>query len=327
MDLRTAIATLALASAFGAYTNTPTGGRTIFVGPAGSEGMVSGDGKSLDRPMTSLFGANGALAKLANRQNRGDKIVVLPGFTYDGSAADFASHIGTATYITIEGWGYGDSQPTVNWTAAAATWLFDTAGVRLINFKLNFCGTVAATTFTTVTPITVTGVDCGIIGCTINTGLDTNTGCGSTLGAIACVGAHRFQFINNRCVNLDVAGTLMVSCLSIDGCNDIRVFGNTFTGGTTSTTVGQIHFVTTASTNVYVGYNTVENLKASSTKAVTSAIAGVTGTIEFNFCRVQSGILAYTIATTPFLCSFRQNYTADADTLNGALDVAAGTAT
>jgi hypothetical protein len=327
MDLRTAIATLALASAFGNYSNTQYGGRTIFVGPQGSEGQVSSDGSSIDRPLTSLFGANGALAKLRNRQNRGDRIIVLPGFSYDGSTADFASHVGTASYFTIEAWGYGASRPTVNWTAAAATWLFDTAGVRLINFNLNLCGSSASSNFTTVTPITVTGVDCGILGCTINWGLDTNTGCGSTLGAIALVGAHRFQFIGNRCENLDTAGTLAVSLLSIDGCNSIHIDGNTITGGTTSTTVGPIHFVTTASTNVYIGNNRVENLKASSTKAITSAIAGVTGTIEFNFCRVQSGILAYTIATTPFLCSFRLNYTADADTLNGALDVAGGTAT
>lgn len=308
----------------------PTG-RVLYVrsiGVNGDSNGGTGDGSRPDIPLASLFGSTGALAALGGRTNVGDVIYVLPGHVESVSAADMASHTGAASYFSIIGLGgNGSNMPTFNWTAAAATWLLDTAGVELANLRLMLCGSVAATTITVATPITVSAANCRMVNNLINWGLDTNTGCGSTLGAIALVAATNFEFINNRCVNLDTAGTLAVSCLSVNGCDNLIVRGNTFTGGTTATTVGPVHFVTTASLNVLIEWNNIENLKASSTKALTTAIDGVTGTIRYNQFRVQSGIVATTVATTPFLCSYYQNFTADTDTQNGALDVGAGTST
>lgn len=297
------------------------GGKVLFVGNAA--GGPYGNGETIEKPLATLGGSGGALALLKNRSNKGDKIYILPGHTESVSSADYFSHTGTAAGFAIEGLGYGNQRPIFNWTASDSTWLVDTAGVEIANCVLNLCGASAATTLTVVTPMTVSGNDCRIIGCDINWGLDTNTGCGSTLGAIAVTG-DRFDFFSNRAINLDTAGTLAVSFLSVNGCTGFRAIGNQITGGTTATTVGAIHFLTTLSDNILIAYNAIENLKASSTKALSSAIAGVTGTVMRNYFRVQSGIVAETVAVTAFLCSFFENYTADTDTLSGALDVAGG---
>lgn len=297
------------------------GAKVLYVGNRTSGPY--GNGTTPERPLAALFGAGGGLDLLNDRANYGDKIYVLPGHTESVSAADMGSHTGTASGFSVEGLGIGNQAPTFNWTATGSTWLLDTAGVELVNLNLNLAGANAATTITIVTPITVSANDCRIVGCRINWGLDTNTGCGSTLGAISVTG-DRFEFIGNRCYNLDVAGTLAVSFLSINGCDNVKIVGNQIAGASTSTTVGPVHFLTTASTNVLIVGNQIENLKASSTKCLSSAIAGVTGTVAFNLFRVQSGIVAETVAVTPFLCSFFENYTADTDTLSGALDVAGG---
>lgn len=298
------------------------GGKTLWVGSAGGPNTAgTGDGSSPDAPLATLALA---MAQLSNRQNKGDVIYVLPGHTESVSSADYFSAVGTASYFSVIGLGAGATKPVFNWTTATSTWLFDTAGVEVSNLKLNLCGSAAAGALTVATPITVSAVDCRIVNCEINWGQDTDTGCGSTLGAIA-VTAAGFEFINNRCYNLDTAGTLAVSFLSINGSDNCKIIGNQITGGTTSTTVGAIHFVTTASKNIFIMWNQVENLKASSTKAVTSAIASVTGAIAYNQLRVQLGIVGFTIAGTPFLCSFFQNFTNNTDTKNGALDVANGT--
>jgi hypothetical protein len=305
------------------------GGKTLWVGnyPASTSlksTFRSGNGEEPDAAYSTLAAA---LLALQNRKNCGDIIYVLPGHIETISAADFYANTGSAEGFSIVSLGSGTMRAVFNWTAAASTWLLDTANVEIANCVLNLCGSSAATTLTVTTPITVSAAGCRIVDCEINWGLDTNTGCGSTLGAIAVVAGTRFNFINNRCINLDTAGTLPVSLLSLNGADLARIVGNIITGGTTSTTVGPVHFVTTASTNVFISNNRIENLKASSTKALTTAIDGVTGTIEYNRFRVQSGIVATTVTTTPFLCSYFQNFTADTDTQNGALDVGAGTST
>jgi hypothetical protein len=295
------------------------GSRVIYVGASAKSTVPDGV-----MTAATLFGASGALAQLGGRTNMGDIVYVLPGHSESVSAADMGSDTGAASGFSVIGLGVGRQRPAFNWTAAASTWLLDTDGVEIANCILNLCGNTATGALTVTTPITVSGVSCQIVGCHINWGRDADTGCGSTLGAIA-VTAGGFKFLSNRCINLDTAGTLAVSLLSINGSDDLIVQGNKITGGTTSTTVGPIHFVTTASLNVDINGNQIENLHASSTKCLTSAVAGVTGYVGYNQFRVQSGIVAETIATTPFLCSFYQNFTSNTDTRNGALDVALGT--
>jgi len=307
--------------------STPNG-RVIYVCSIGGKGAGHGNGSKPDAPLATVGGTNGALAKLANptaRTFKGDTIVCLPGHVESVSSADYFSDMATASHFSIVGLGMGAARPTFNWTTATSTVLMDQAGFEWVNCNLNLCGNTATGALTVATPITVSAAGCRIADCEINWGQDTDTGCGSTLGAIAVVAGTRFRFENNYCPNLDTAGTLAVSFLSLNGADDAIISGNTIYGGTTVNTVGAIHCVTTASKRIQIVGNVIENLRATSTKAVTSAIASVTGTIANNLARVQSGIVAYTVSGTPFLCTFFNNYTSNTDTKNGALDVGAGT--
>lgn len=302
------------------------GGQVLWVGnyPASTslkQTFANGNGQSPDQAFSSLFGANGALAALQNRKNCGDVIYVLPGHSESVSAADMASDTGSAAGFSIVGLGTGTMRPAFNWTAATSTWLLDTTNVEICNCILNLCGSTATGALTVTTPITVSAAGCRIVDCYINWGQDTDTGCGSTLGAIAVTAAD-FEFLGNVCENKDTAGTLAVSCLSLNGADRAKIRHNRFFGGTTSTTVGPVHFVTTASLNVDIAWNYIENRRTSSTKALTSAIAGVTGLIAWNSFFVNSGIVAVTTSNLP---PIYQNYTSNTAAKNGALDVGAGT--
>lgn len=320
------IASILMATGLRIRNATPTG-RVIYVCSIGGTNRASsfGNGSSPDAPLASVGGTNGALAKLAAptaRTFKGDVIVCLPGHVESVSSADYFSDTGTASDITILGLGSGTHRPTFNWTAAASTWLMDTVGMEIVNCVLNFAVTAATVV---VTPITVSAGSCRIANCFINWGASTTIGCGSTLGAIAVVGAREFVFENNTCVNLDVAGTTgqAITLLSLNGADYAVIRNNKVTGATTVTTVGVIHCVTTLSKNITVANNELENLIASSTVTMSSAIAGVTGKSYNNFSRVNSGILAETASSNWSVTSYN-NYTADTVNLSGALDLAGG---
>lgn len=285
-------------------------------------GVLNGDGTTPDAPLASLFGSAGALAKLNGRINRGDIIYVMEGHVESVSGADAASATGAAAGFSVVGLGSGTSRPLFNWTAVLSTWLLDTANVELANLQLNFAVTAATIV---ATPITVSAAGCRIVDCWIGWGTSTTIQCGSTLGAIAVVAATYFDFIGNFCLNLDVAGTAggAITLLSLNGANYCRIRDNRIFGSTTATTVGPIHFLTTLSSDVSISGNYVENLKASSTIALSSAISGVTGVVRYNQFRVNSGIVAET-ASANLSCSFYQNYTNNTVNKSGALDVAGG---
>lgn len=301
------------------------GGKTLYVGVQTLQTAQDLIQQGL-QVYPTLFGANGALAALSNRSGCGDVIYVLEGHTENVAAADAASDTGTAAYFSVIGLGSGTNRPSFTWTAAASTWLLDTAGVELANLQLNLCSTAATVV---VTPITVSAANCRIVNCFINWGLSTTIGVGSTLGAIAVTTAgDYFDFIGNFCVNLDVAGTTgqAITLLSLNGADYCRIIANRIFGATTATTVGPVHFLTTLSKNVQIYWNYIENLIASSTIAISSAIPGVTGSVAFNQLRVNSGITAITASANMSTTGF-QNYTSDTVNLNGALDVLGGTAT
>jgi|GEM_PF-3057368 len=307
------------------------GGRILYVGNLAAatslkESMVPGNGSSPDEPLATLFGANGAMAKLQNRKNVGDIIYVLPGHVESVAVADAASATGSASGFSVIGLGSGTNRPAFNWTASTSTWLLDTSGVELSNLVLNLCGNTATGALTVATPITVSAAGCRIVDCFINWGQDTDTGCGSTLGAIAVVAATDFEFINNDAVNLDTAGTLAVSLLSLNGASSVKILRNRIMGATTSTTVGPVHFVTTPSLNVQIAGNYIENTRTSATKALTAAVVAVTGTIMDNRFFVALGIVA---VTTTLLPATYECFTANAVAAvrNGALDIGSGTST
>jgi hypothetical protein len=308
------------------------GGNTFYVGnyPASSslkQSFVNGNGLTPDTAFATLFGASGGLAALGGRLKCGDVIYVLPGHVENVSAADMASDTGAASGFSILGLGSGTQRPAFNWTAAGSTWLLDTDGVEIANCILNLAGILTTPAVTVATPITVTGVGCRIVDCQINWGMDTDNVCGSVLGAIAVTTAgDYFEFIGNVCINLDVAGTVALCLLSLNGADYCKINRNRIFGATTVTTVGPVHFLTTLSSDVEIVGNYIENLVASSTIAISSAVSGVTGFIGYNMFRVNVAISPVTVSAN-ISCTFFQNYCSDTVNLNGALVVGGGTAT
>lgn len=298
------------------------GGKKLYVGAAALQETLDLQAQGV-YVYPTLFGTTGAIAALAGRANAGDVIYVLPGHTESITGSTSLSATATsATGYSIIGLGSGAQRGNITWTAATSALLMNVAGVEIANLQLNLCSTAATVV---VTPITVSAAGCRIVNCFVNWGLSTTVGVGSTLGAIA-VTSTRFDFIGNECVNLDTAGTAgqAICLLSLNGANYSRIIANRIFGATTATTVGPIHFVTTLSANVTIMWNYVENLIASSTKAITSAIAGVTGTVAYNQLRVNSGIVGVT-ASSNLSVSLFQNYTNNTVNKNGALDVGSGT--
>jgi len=320
VDVFSAWATAGMANVRGAGGTTT--GKRLYVGAATLQETLDLQAQGV-YVYPTLFGTTGAIAALAGRANAGDVIFVLPGHTESiTGSTNLSTTAASATGYSIVGLGSGAQRPNITWTAAASALLMNVAGVELANLQLNLCSTAATVV---VTPITVSAAGCRIVNCFINWGLSTTIGCGSTLGAIA-VTSTRFDFIGNECVNLDTAGTAgnAITLLSLNGAGYCRIIANRIFGATTATTVGPIHFLTTLSANTTIMWNYIENLIAGSTKAISSAIAGVTGTIAYNQLRVNSGIVGCT-ASANISCSLFQNYTNNTANKNGALDVGSGT--
>jgi len=174
-----------------ALTSLTVGGVPIFnggsfvkhAGPSADSGLAGhlrrrdgkpdrGDGVAYTN---TLFGANGALVKLLNRQNRGDIIYLLPGYSESITTADMGNAAlggNTASGYSIIGLGVGPQMPTLTWTVATATWILDQAGVEIANVNMLIAGPSAAGALTVALPMTISGAGCRIIGCNIPWGYD-----------------------------------------------------------------------------------------------------------------------------------------------------------
>lgn len=305
------------------------GGLIFYVGNYGAatslkQTFANGDGLTPDTACLSLYGAGGALDHLQGRKHCGDIIYILPGHVESVTAADFGNAglaVAGAAGYSVVGLGSGTFRGLFNLTAAASTILLNQPCIEYANLQLNFAVTAATVV---VTPMTVSQPGCRIVDCFINWGASTTIGCGSTLGAISVTSTY-FEFLNNTCLNLDVAGTAgnAICLLSLNGANYCNISWNRIYGSTTATTVGPIHFLTTLSSDVYILHNYIENLITSSTIAISSAITGVTGDVEENRLRVNSGIQPITVSANMSTTLF-QNFATNTVNKAGALVVGAG---
>lgn len=283
-------------------------GRVYYVLSTGNPG----NGESADYPLQSLFGANGALSKIANRTNSGDVIYVLPGHTESVSSADMGSHMGTASGFSIVGLGTGTMRPAFTWTAATATFLMDTANVELANCQLFLAGDTGSTTALTVAaPITVSAAGCRIVNCYINYGVDADQLV--TIGITTTASADNFEFIGNYCVA--ATGSVNTTFLRLVGVDNGYIAYNYIRGETSVATVGSIQCLTTASTNLRLIGNFVANMKSDATIAFTPMTA-TTGIAAHNLFYVDgTGILPITAG----LMEWFQNYAINDQGEAGAL--------
>lgn len=276
--------------------------KVLWVG--NTSGLRAGNGTGPNDPLPSLFGAQGALAKAS--PTGGTLIRVMRGHAENVSAADMASDTGTNKSITILGDGdvevrpgLNSNRPTLTWTAAAATWLFDTVGIKLINFNLFLAGaTTSSTALTVAAPITVSANGCVIACCYINAGVDVDQIV--TVGITTTAAADGFWFYGNtvRVSDVAAAGTTF---LRIVGGDTIRIQENDIVYPTSSAAIGAVQALTTAPTNIRVERNYIEGVASGQTAALTF-MANATGISRFNDLKIASTGTAY--VTTPGSVAF-----------------------
>jgi hypothetical protein len=277
--------------AFGAFThaglpryNAGAGIKTEFgtfipdgevVAYVHSSGVVDGMDQDVKRMLYTSI--NSALALC--RSGKGDIVVVLPGHTESIGAADKWSNLVAGTKII--GLGNGNNRPTVTWTAAGGTVLFDVANVTLSGFILNLCSTANAGV-TVAAPITISAAGCTISDCDIYFGGDADDIV--TIGITTTAAADDLTLANLCCYGATAAEC--TTFLRLVGTDRLRMHGCLIDGATSSTTVGVLQMLTTAPTQVMITDCTFVNRKASSVHAATG-VASATG----NVVRCNFGIL------------------------------------
>ena len=251
---------------------SPNGGQVRYVGTAAQQAALGETGECISSRCDTTI--NAALRQCVT--GRGDFIYVLPGYT-ENITADAWSNL-AATGVTVVGIGRGTLRPQLTWTVAGSTLLMDTANFRIQNMNLYMCGPLAATSALTVTaPITVSAAGCAIEDCFINYGIDADQGV--TIGITTTAAADYFEFKRNTCFcDVTAGSTLTTSFMYLVGADNCEVFDNTIDGATSSTTVGSVRFITTASIGINFKRNFIVNKKASSIHAVTQ-MDGVLGCV------------------------------------------------
>jgi hypothetical protein len=209
---------------------------------------------------------------------RGDAIEVFEGYTANIDAADKWSTLGTKTNVTIHGNGTGYSRPAFTWNAATATVLMDAAGFKIKNCNLYMAGALASTTALTVAaPITVSAAGCEATDNYVNFGVDADQGV--TIGVTTTAAADFFDFSRNRCYGAVAAGVLTTSFFYAVGADYLKMWDTVIDGATSSTTVGTLRFITTASLGIDIRRCFIKNTVAASVHAVTQ-MDGVLGVVQ-----------------------------------------------
>ncbi len=269
----------------------------------------TGDG-SFDAPFATLRQALTLLGS-RSRANRGDLIICKPGHSENISSADYFSGTGSASGFSIIGLGSVAQRPTLIWTAATATWLWDTAGIELANFNLYLAGASATGALTVAAPITISAANCRIVNCYIHWGWDADSIVGT--GIITTASCTDFEFLGNTCLAA-TAAVPTATFMTLVGTDRVKIIGNYIKGPTSGTTVGVIRGLTTASVDMFVAWNFLHNIRASSTIAF-SPLTGSTGDYAYNMFAVESGILPITAS----IGRWHENYCVDTEGQAGAL--------
>lgn len=222
---------------------------------------------------------NAALALC--RASRGDIVIVLPGHTENVDAADDWSNLVAGTRII--GLGHGNLRPVFTWSAATSTVLLNVANVSIVNCILEMSGdTDVGTALTVAAPVTVSAAGCSLVGCRVNTGVDADRL--STIAITTTADADDFSI-----VDCWIEGAILAestTLIRLVGADRFFMSGCYVYGATSSTTVGVLQMLTTASLNVLIEDCIFVNKKAASAHAATGMTAA-TGVVN----RCKFGIL------------------------------------
>lgn len=290
------------------------GSRVTFLGPAG---VFSDTFTENDRVAT----INAAAARC--RPGKNDVVIGLPGYSENISAADFVSSLVAGTRFVSAGRPGASNNPTLTWTATAATFLLDVADVEIIGFNLNFAGIDAV-----VAPITISAAGCMLA----NNHITLASGAaGATTPITVAAGANNCIIADNKMLH---TGTeTEVNIISITGAVDnLEIAGNKISCLLTSATGGIVQ-IGAAATNLDIHdnkfYNAVEDgvcIRVADTFAATGWIYQNFGkTIDAGGTVAQTAKLVSFEGTTESLLGLFENYLTDEAVQSGVISPAGGT--
>lgn len=208
--------------------------------------------------------------------DRGDVILVMPGYSETITAAggldlDVAG-------VSIIGLGTGDKRPTINFsTATTADIDVDAANISLENFIIDLTGVDAL-----AAPIDVNDNDFALRKCKVLTASASGQ---ATLAVLTDANAGGLVIEDCQFLGTSDAGT--EAAVRIVGGDAHVIRRNIFIGAYT-TTLGAIDNATTACTNTIIEDNHINNLTASSTKAMVF-VSTSTGVIRRNHMQILFG--------------------------------------
>lgn len=275
---------------FDSFAPRYVNGRTLVVGASTLPGQ-----ETLQRLFSpDTFGKlryfSTLAAAVAMAQANRDTIYIVPGHTETISSAT-ALNI-SVTGLQIVGGGIGSLRPTFTLnTATTATITVSAANVRIENVVIDGTGFDAIAAV-----ITVTGTNFQLVNSEVLLANATNQ---AVLGISIATGL-RASIVGNRITGTVDAGT--TTAIQIVGGADHVITDNVIIGGYTAGT-GGISNITTAALRVMIARNTIINLTASSTKAIT-LVSGTTGVVEDNRLGILSGTAGITAAGAYWLANY-----------------------
>lgn len=258
---------------------SPSGGQVVYVGTSAILAGLGQTGEAI--ASRSYLTVNAALASCVT--GRGDWIYVLPGYT-ENITADAWSNL-AATDVTVCGLGHGTNRPTLTWTVAGSTMLFDIANFRLLNCQLYLAGAHAAgSALTVAAPITISTAGWEISDCQIFWGFDADQIV--AIGITTTLAADNGKFNRNYC-RAETLAAPTTTFLRLTGTDYLQIDGTFIQGPGSTTAIGPVQQLTTACLGVNITNSTFISTTAASTIAFT-AIAGCTGIVD----KCAFGVLA-----------------------------------
>lgn len=251
----------------------PGGGLVHFVHASGASGLdLLPTGMASPSPGGFFTSVNAALGSC--RANRGDTIICLPGHTENLGVAAWPNMVAG---VRVRGLGTNGNRPAFTWNAAGSTLPISVANFAIEGCTLYLAGqnTVNGPALTVAAPITISAAGVEINDCDVWWGFDADQIVG--IGITTTAAADFMKFNRNRCY-AETAAVPTTTFLRLTGTDNLEMDGTFIIGPGSTTGIGPVQMLTTASLKAKIINSQFQSTLAASTLAFTG-MAGCTGQV------------------------------------------------
>jgi hypothetical protein len=263
-------------------------GMGVFIPPGGRVvGYVhhTGGRRNERLPRGEIFTTINKACAEVSTEGYDEYILVLPGHSESLASADAVSNLRAGTKII--GMGEGALRPRLIWSAATSTFLLDVANVTLRNLRLELAGT--GSTLTVAAPITISASGCAIDDCLVIHSRAADAL--ATIGITTTAAASHLTMRRNRHTIQGAAGEV-TTAIRLVGTDDLLMEDCDFDLHTSSTTVGVVQQLTTASLRGRYKRCLFRNRKAASVQAFTDLANSTGDMVDCHFGILDNATLA-----------------------------------